>query len=116
MMEPKKIKKLIVKRETITSLSNHEQSRLRGAGSAGPCTQLPTCMNDAVTVCVGGGVGYSDGCYNTIIPNTVDECGTILHTEPLWCYTGGEQCPTAYCSDTWCYKMSEEGFCYMYYC
>ena len=74
-MEPKKVKKLIVKREAITSLSNYEQNRLRGAGSAATCTLMPTeCMNDGKTGCIGNPPGYSEGCGASIAPNTANEC------------------------------------------
>lgn len=73
-MEPKKLKKLSLKKETIANLSNLEQTRIVGGGSDNFfCTILSwfvedNCQSKQMAGCPEGG-GYTNTCY-------MQGCGT----------------------------------------
>jgi uncharacterized protein (DUF2237 family) len=63
-MEVKKIKKLVLKKEVIASLSDHDQNNVRGGTMSTLCVTPVTGLT-IIGSCNGGGGGatLADGCY-----------------------------------------------------
>ena len=85
-MEPKKIKKLVLKKEIISQLDQHN---LKG----GRCAMSTTCSSPDVSICCGGS---GDNCTDNCITyhNDPNDCNTIGHDDGDNCYSK---------SDTWCW-------------
>ena len=64
-MEPKKIKKLVLKKETISSLSNHDQNNVRG-GTLFPSVLCTVALSIALSC--HGTCDYG-GNYPSVYPN-----------------------------------------------
>jgi hypothetical protein len=90
-MEPKRIKKLVLKKETIAQLSQQSQSYLKGG-----CTNSVTCGNPDISAGMSCGLCNDSAftyCYD------LNDCATIGHDDGTKCVSKTDW---GWC---WCYGI-----------